>query len=58
MMFEQSVVPYISKYDCHDWRKTRLWNEECDLVFRYYMTVLKTLYDKYSGKFAKPGTPK
>jgi hypothetical protein len=57
-MFKQSVMPFISKFDCHDWRLKRLWNEECDIVFRYYMLALKTLYDKFSGKYAKPGMPK
>jgi len=36
----------------------RLWNEECDMVFKYYMLVIKTLYEKFSGKFTLPGTPK
>ncbi len=58
MMFKLSVLPFMSKFDCHDWRKTRLWNEECDLVYKYYMPVLKTLYEKFSGKYAKPGNPK
>lgn len=57
-MFDESVLPFISKYDCHDWRKKRLWNEECDLVFKYYMSPLKLIYEKFSGKYAKPGMPK
>jgi hypothetical protein len=57
-MFKDSVIPFTNKFDCHEWRKTRLWNEECDLVFRYYMPALKALYEKFSGKFTKPGMPK
>ena len=53
-----SSLGFLSKYDCHEWRLHRLWNEECDIVFKYYMNVLKALYDKFSGKFAKPGMPK
>jgi len=36
----------------------RLWNEECDLVFRYYLPLIKQLYEKFSGKLSKPGQPK
>lgn len=54
-MFNESVIPFIKKFDCHEWRKTRLWNEECDIVFRFYMPALKAIYDKFSGKFTKPG---
>ena len=55
MLFNISVNNYINKFDCHEWRLSRLWNEECDLVFKYYMVALKALYEKFSGKYAKPG---
>jgi hypothetical protein len=58
MAFDVSIIPFISKYDSHEWRKKRLWNEECDLVIKYYYSALKQLYEKFSGKFAKPGMPK
>jgi hypothetical protein len=57
-MLFSSINPFISKFDCHEWRLKRLWNEECDIVFKYYMNVLKALYEKFSGKFAKPGQQK
>jgi len=46
------------QYDCHEWREKRLWNEECDIVFKYYMPAFKMIYEKNSGKYAKPGMPK
>jgi len=58
MFFDKNMNPFISKFDCHHWRRTRLWNEECDIVFKYYMPILKALYEKYSGKLTKPGQPK
>jgi hypothetical protein len=58
LMFEQSVLPVISKFDCHDWRKKRLWNEECDNVIKFYLPLLKVVYEKYYGKYSKPGMPK
>ena len=57
-MFSVSVLPFIKKFDCHDWRLKRLWNEENDIVYKYYMNVLKGIYEKFSGKYAKPGMPK
>eukprot|EP00347_Sterkiella_histriomuscorum_P017828 403347825 len=58
MLFEQQVFPFISKFDSHDWRLKRLWNEECDMVYKYYYKVLQALFEKFSGKFSKPGMPK
>lgn len=58
MLFNNYALPFCKKFDCHDWRLKRLWNEECDIVFKYYMLALKSLYEKYSGKFTKPGMPK
>lgn len=58
LLFNNSVFPFIQKFDCHDWRLKRLWNEECDFVYKYYMTALKALYEKFSGKYTKPGNPK
>lgn len=58
ILFEQSVIPFIQRFDCHEWRVRRLWNEECDIVFKYYYLILKAVYDKFSGKYSKPGMPK
>jgi hypothetical protein len=58
MLFNDAILPFIRKFDCHEWRLSRLWNEECDLVFKYYMSALKALYEKFSGKYTKPGMPR
>ena len=57
-LFNDSILPFIKRFDCHEWRLKRLWNEECDLVFKYYMPALKALYEKFSGKYTKPGMPR
>mmetsp|Transcript_47522 Transcript_47522/g.34795 ORF Transcript_47522/g.34795 Transcript_47522/m.34795 type:complete len:80 (+) Transcript_47522:169-408(+) len=56
-MFDEEVLPAVKRHDSHAWRLRRLWNEECDLVFRFYFPILKMLYDKFSGKQSKPGQP-
>ena len=58
LLMNESVLPFIKRFDCHDWRVKRLWNEECDIVFKYYLMPLKAIYEKCSGKFTKPGNPK
>lgn len=58
LLFNNYALPFCKKFDCHDWRLKRLWNEECDMVFKYYMITLKSTYDKYSGRYSKPGMPK
>jgi hypothetical protein len=47
-----------NKYNCHTWRHERLWNEWCDNSFKFYMPVVKALFDKFGGKAAKPGEKK
>lgn len=58
LMFEKHVTPFGKNFDCHIWRKERLWNEKCDHVFKRYLKSVKSLYDKYSGRFATPSAPK
>lgn len=55
MLFNESILPFIKKFNSHEWRLNRLWNEESDLVFKYYLQVIKAVYEKYSGKYTKPG---
>ena len=46
------------EYDCHHWRSTYLWNEECDIVLKKHRSLLKALYAKYSGRHTQPGKSK
>ena len=57
-LFEENVLPLFNKYDSHEFRKEKLWNEECDLMFKKYWKVILELFKRYSGKMAIPGTPK
>eukprot|EP00347_Sterkiella_histriomuscorum_P000204 403376781 len=56
-MFEDDLLPYLTTFNCHDWRQSKLWTESCDMIFKAYMPVLKMLYTQNSGKWAKPGYP-
>ena len=56
--FDQHFLPFFSQFDCHKFRKERLWNEECDNTLKRFSKVLAALYAKYSGKFAMPGAQK
>jgi hypothetical protein len=51
-------LPYFKTFDCHKFRRERLWTEECDNTIKRFSKVLTTLYDRYSGKFALPGAQK
>jgi len=35
--------------DSSVWRKDRYYNEECDVVLKFYNKLLLKLYDNYSG---------
>ena len=46
------------KRDSSVWRKDRYYNEECDVVLKYYNRLLLKLYDNYSGMAQLPGAKK
>jgi len=48
----------LKQYDCHKFRKERLWNEECDVTFNRFYKIVQALYTRFSGKYAMPGSPK
>eukprot|EP00347_Sterkiella_histriomuscorum_P006983 403350697 len=56
--FENYFLPFFKQFDCHIFRKEKLWNEDCDIVFKRNMKIVQALYTKYSGKYAMPGQPK
>ena len=57
-IWDDHLKAYFDKYDTHKWRTTFLWNEHWDYVFKRYMTAVKKIYEKFSGKYAMPGAIK
>lgn len=55
MAFENYFLKFFRGFDCHRFRKERLWNEPCDIVFRRFIKVVQALYARFSGKYAMPG---
>lgn len=37
---ENHLEPFMEQFDCHAWRRKKLWNEECDLVFKKNMKLV------------------
>ena len=58
LMFERDLWPCFKKYDCHAWRKEKLWVEEVDLALKHGLPLLKEIYKTNCGKAALPGAPK
>ena len=58
MAFETNFLPYFETFNCHNWRKERLWREEIDLIFSRFLDKLEALYKRYTGKYATPGSNK
>ena len=56
--FEECLLPYFSTFKCHDWRKERLWFEENDIVYKRFNDYTEMVYQKYSGRYLKPGSTK
>ncbi|CAI2363827.1 unnamed protein product [Moneuplotes crassus] len=52
------LIPIFKKFDCHKWRLENLWNVECDEVLVKYKSILKDIFDRYSGKYTIPSKPK
>lgn len=58
LAFDGYYLPFFKQFDSHQFRKERLWNEECDNTLKRFSKVLTALYSKYSGKYALPGATK
>jgi len=58
MLVNESVKPFISKFDHQKWRIERYWNEDVDCVVKSYTPILKGAYKKYSGLKTLPGQRK
>jgi hypothetical protein len=58
LAFENHFLPYFKHFDCHKFRREKLWNEECDNTYKRFQKVLTALYTKYSGRYALPGAQK
>jgi len=56
-LFNTYIIPFGKEFDCHSWRKEKLWNEKCDHVYKRYLGALKMIYSKYSGRYAMPSAP-
>ena len=54
-IFNENLKDFFSQFDCHKWRKERLWNEECDLAFKRNMITFEKIYKQNSGRYALPG---
>lgn len=55
---EDFLLQHIQKYDCHVWRREKLWKEACDLALKHGLATLKAAYSMYSGRLAFPSAPK
>ena len=58
MLLNESVKPFLAKFDHQKWRLERYWNEEVDCVLKSYTPILKGAYKKYSGLKTLPGQKK
>lgn len=57
-IFVDHIIPFTKDFDCHIWRGQKLWNEKCDHVYKRYLKPLKSIYTKFSGKYAMPSAPR
>ena len=57
-LWDDHLSVCFEKHDSNKWRTTQLWNEHWDYVFKRYLTAIKKIYEKFSGKYAMPGATK
>ena len=58
MLLDESVRPFVSKFDHSKWRNERFWNEDVDCIVKSYYPILKGAYKRYSGQKTLPGQKK
>ena len=54
--FEEHFLPHFSTFNCHEWRKERLWKQEIDVVYTRFFDKLELIYKKFTGKYMTPAT--
>ena len=57
-LFNDNLSAFFTQFNCHKWRRERLWNEECDLAYKRNMNTFEKIYRQNSGRYALPGAPK
>jgi len=55
LFMKDGLLKYMKTFDSNEFRVNKLYNESCDMVFKYYTKSMKNLYFTYSGKHSKPG---
>jgi len=58
LLLDESVRPFVMKFDHSKWRGDRFWNEEVDCIVKSYYPIFKGAYKKYSGQKTLPGQKK
>eukprot|EP00357_Protocruzia_adherens_P018951 CAMPEP_0115001676 /NCGR_PEP_ID=MMETSP0216-20121206/17531_1 /TAXON_ID=223996 /ORGANISM="Protocruzia adherens, Strain Boccale" /LENGTH=225 /DNA_ID=CAMNT_0002367083 /DNA_START=124 /DNA_END=802 /DNA_ORIENTATION=+ len=53
-LFRDYLLTFMNQFNCHEFRKEYLWNEECDTVLKNYLPVLQNVYRRYSGRYTLP----
>lgn len=56
-LYKTYLEEIFQTFDCHKWRREKLWNEECDVTLKRNMPTIEKIYKAYSGRFALPGAP-
>lgn len=54
-LWEEHLNEEMISHGSQEWRNERYWNEECDMVLKYYNKTLQFVYQNYSKKKVKPG---
>ena len=54
-IFNSNLKDFFVQFDCHKWRRERLWNEAWDLAFKRNMATFEKIYKQNSGRYALPG---
>jgi hypothetical protein len=47
-MFDKSFKPVFQKFNCHQWRVDKYWNEECDKVIKDNLKLIKDIFNTFS----------
>jgi len=53
--FENHYITYFRNFQCHRFRKERLWRQEIDVLYTRLEPALGAIFHRYSGKYIAPG---
>eukprot|EP01029_Cantina_marsupialis_P013887 TRINITY_DN307_c2_g4_i5.p1 TRINITY_DN307_c2_g4~~TRINITY_DN307_c2_g4_i5.p1 ORF type:complete len:1353 (+),score=428.01 TRINITY_DN307_c2_g4_i5:100-4158(+) len=57
VLIQKHLLPFARRHRASRWRNTRVFQESCDTILKDNLDKLHVIFERHSGRFARPGAP-